>query len=161
MTTETLDLPPIQADLLEAAPPPAPMTEIAVAASQAVDLERLDLSTLAIAKFGAWREDAKKAEQVATAVHDLSTATKCKEARSLRERTINAPLANARKVEKALKSKLKATSAAVGDELTAIEAEYTRLARFLPVERAVFGLIAMVAVVLVGIAITKLFGAHP
>jgi hypothetical protein len=42
-----------------------------------------------------------------------------------------------------------------------IEAEYTRLARFLPVERAVFGLIAMVAVVLVGIAITKLFGAHP
>lgn len=45
--------------------------------------------------------------------------------------------------------------------LARIENEYTRLARFLPIERAVLGLISMVAVVLIGIAVAKLFGGHP
>lgn len=128
MPSDTIDYPPIQPDLLDtAAPPPAQRTEIAVASAQAVDIERLDLTTLALAKFGDWRTAVKQAEKVATAVHDLSTATKCKEVRSLRERTINAPIAEARKTEKALKSRLKATSTAVGEELERIETEYTRI----------------------------------
>ena len=36
---------------------------------------------------------------------------------------------------------------------------YTKLARFLPVERAVFGIVGIIAVALVGIAIGRIFGA--
>jgi hypothetical protein len=42
-----------------------------------------------------------------------------------------------------------------------IEAAYTTLSRFLPVEKSVFGIIAMIAVALIGIAVVKLFGSHP
>lgn len=38
--------------------------------------------------------------------------------------------------------------------------EYTRLSRFMPVEKAVFGIIAMISVSLIGIAVVKLFGGH-
>lgn len=38
---------------------------------------------------------------------------------------------------------------------------YTKLARFLPVERAVFGIVGIIAVALVGIAIGRIFGAAP
>jgi len=42
-----------------------------------------------------------------------------------------------------------------------LEAEYTKLARFLPVEKAVFGLIGIVAVLVVGYMFTRIFGGHP
>jgi len=38
---------------------------------------------------------------------------------------------------------------------------YVRLARFRPIEMAVFGLIGLVFTVLVGIAVVKLIGGHP
>lgn len=37
---------------------------------------------------------------------------------------------------------------------------YTKLARFLPIERAVFGIIGIIAVALIGIAIGRIFGGH-
>jgi 3D (Asp-Asp-Asp) domain-containing protein len=40
-----------------------------------------------------------------------------------------------------------------------IEEEYVKLARYIAVEKSVFGLITMVAVALVGIAVVKLWGA--
>ena len=44
--------------------------------------------------------------------------------------------------------------------LLRFEAEYVKLARYIAVERAVFGLIAIVAVALVAIAVPKLFGGN-
>ena len=40
------------------------------------------------------------------------------------------------------------------------EEEYVKLARYIAVERAVFGLIAIVAVALVTLAVPRIFGAH-
>jgi len=48
----------------------------------------------------------------------------------------------------------------LGKDVRRIEAEYVKLARYIAVERAVFGLIAMVAVALVGIAVIKLWGGQ-
>jgi len=98
---------------------------IAITRPSEVDLEKLDLEGLALAKFDASRAASKAAaEKLTDVVHDLSTPSKIADAKSLRERLINAPLAEARKVEKALKSKLSATSKAVGAALVTIEADF-------------------------------------
>ena len=116
MTTDTLDLPPIDT------------TPIAAAASTALaplDFEKLDLAKLAVAKFGDWRGDVAKARKTLDgAVHDLSTQAKVDEAKSLRFRLIGQPRADARKVSKALKSKLAAVSKTVGAEEDAAVAAY-------------------------------------
>ena len=113
---DTLDLPPIDT------------TPIAAAASTALaplDFEKLDLATLAVAKFGDWRGDVAKARNTLDgAVHDLSTQAKVDEAKSLRFRLIGQPRADARKVSKALKSKLAAVSKTVGAEEDAAVAAY-------------------------------------
>lgn len=117
MSTETLEFPPIE----------EPRAAVATIDPGAVDLAKLDLQTVALAQFGRAHEDVKKAVETLTGVeHDLSTPTKLAEAKSLRHRLIGQPLAEARKVSAALKSKLTAVSKAVGTELTAIETAFDR-----------------------------------
>ena len=104
---DTLEFPPIAA--------PALRTEVATAAAGALDLEKINLTDLALAKFGDWRGAvaAVKANLGSLAL-DLSTQARVNDAKSLRERLINVPRAEARKVSKALKSRLAATSKDVG-----------------------------------------------
>lgn len=98
-----------------------------VATTQAADiaLDDIDLQRLALAYFKSSREALKAAtDKLSDVVHDLSTAGKLADAKSLRHRLINVPLAEARKVSGGLKSKLTAASKAVGAELVAIEAGF-------------------------------------
>lgn len=108
---------------------PAARTDVAVAAGQAIDLEKVDLKKLALARFGDWPAitAATKADLERTAL-DLSNQSRINEAKSLRERKINAPLATARATAKGLKSRLSDTSKAVGDELVKIEAAWADVA---------------------------------
>lgn len=108
---------------------PAARTEIATAAAGTIDIEKVDLKKLALARFGDWRADtaATKADLARTAL-DLSNQSRVNEAKSLRERTINVPLAKARATAKGIKSKMADTSKAVGAELEAIEAAWTDVA---------------------------------
>ncbi|MBT9493894.1 MAG: hypothetical protein IV107_16465 [Paucibacter sp.] len=118
--SETLDFPEIDAPV---------RTEIAAAAANALDLSKINLTDVALAQFGKWREKSAEARKTLAGVqHDLSTQTKIDDAKSLRHRLINTPLAEARKVSKALKSKLNTVSAEVGAELTAIESDYADVA---------------------------------
>lgn len=117
MNADTLELAPIEGE-------PA-RTEVATAAAAAIDITAVNLTDLALAKFGPWREDTKKAKAEFTAlVLDLKTQSAIDEAVSLRNRKIKQPLADARKTAQALKSKLSAVSKAVGDELPLIEAAW-------------------------------------
>lgn len=98
-------------------------TAIAQVKPGELDLTKIDLEAVALAKFA----DARAAIATATAklsgvVHDLSTPSKLADAKSLRYRLIGTPLAEARKTSAALKSKLTAVSKVVGAELTSIEA---------------------------------------
>lgn len=105
--TETLDLPPI-ADVLP------PQQE---APALPTDLKRIDLQAVALAQFGDWRTDVAAARKnLGTLALDLSIPARIAEAKSLRERVINAPRAQVRKVSKALKSKLAAVSKTIGAE---------------------------------------------
>jgi hypothetical protein len=119
MSTDTLEFPPIE-DI------PVTRTELAAAANAAVvDIEKVDLTKLALAKFGPWREQTATAKAEFTAlVLDLATQSGIDDAISLRSRKIKQPLADARKTAEALKSKLSAVSKAVGAELPLIEAAW-------------------------------------
>ena len=109
----------------EIAAPAEPRTEVATAAAAALDLERLDLTKIALAGFGDWRGAlASTTANLGSLALDLTTAAKCKEARTLRQRLIGTPVAEARKTATAIKSKMASTSKAVGAELEAIEAAY-------------------------------------
>ena len=79
---DTLEFPPIAA--------PALRTEVATAAAGALDLEKINLTDLALAKFGDWRGAvaAVKANLGSLAL-DLSTQARVNDAKSLRERLIN------------------------------------------------------------------------
>jgi hypothetical protein len=126
MTINILDEPRPVAD---AAPAPSPRTEVATAAASALDLTKVNLTDVALAQFGNWRETVAAARKTLAGVqHDLSTTAKLKDAKSLRQRLINAPLADARATSAALKSKLTAVSAEVGEELALIEADYKGVA---------------------------------
>ena len=82
-----------------------------------IDLKKLDLQDVALARFGPWRADvARVKDELGSLVLDLSIPARITEAKSLRERLINQPRANVRAVSKALKSKLTAVSKAVGAE---------------------------------------------
>lgn len=110
--TAELELAPIEAE---------PKTDL-----QPLDLRKIDLTDVALAQYGDWRKDvAATKANLATLVLDLSTPTKIKEARTLRQRLIGDPLATVRKVAAGIKSKMAATSKAVGAELEQIEAAYT------------------------------------
>lgn len=119
-TTE-LDFPPIDTA------PPATQTAVAVAASQALDLEKMDLRTIALSAYKPAREQAAQAAKtLAGVVHDLSTQAKVDAAKSLRQRLINAPMADVRKITKGIKSKLAAASKAVGEEEDQVLAEFDK-----------------------------------
>jgi len=114
--TDQLDFPQIES---------ASTAVAATAPEGALDFEKVDLKTIALAQFGDWRKDVTDVEAKLTGVvHDLSTQTKVDDAKSLRHRLINVPLAKQRKVSKALKSKLNDVSKDVGAELEAIESGY-------------------------------------
>lgn len=118
MSTDTIDFPPIDAAA------PVSSTVAAVAALQP-ELAQLDLQAVALAQFNGSYAAVKAARETLAGVqHDLSTPTKLADAKSLRNRLINVPLADARKVSAGLKSKLTAVSKAVGTELTAIETAF-------------------------------------
>lgn len=92
--------------------PPTPVDQ-----ATAPDLAKIDLQAVALAQFGDWRSDVAAATKKLTGVVlDLSTQTKVDEAKSLRQRTVNTPIAEVRKVSKALKSKLASVSKAIGAE---------------------------------------------
>lgn len=100
-------------------------TEVATTKAVDVALQDLDLQAIALAHFDASRVAVKTAtEKLTDVAHDLSTAGKLADAKSLRNRLINIPLAEARKVSAGLKSKLTGTSKAVGAELASIEAGF-------------------------------------
>jgi hypothetical protein len=132
--TDTLDFPTID-DAALAAAPPAPKNQVAAAAAAAavaVDIDKIDLLTLALAKFNPSRKQLADATKTLTgAVHDLSTQSKIDDAKSLRQRLINAPLADARKVSKGLKSKLKSVSDDVGAELETIETGFAEASKLI------------------------------
>lgn len=113
MSTDTLELPPIDADMIDEDPSTALADKIDGA--QVVDLKKVDLTDVALARFGDWRKDVDAATKALKGtVHDLSTQSKIDEAKSLRWRLIGQPRAEARKVAKALKSKLAKVSKDVG-----------------------------------------------
>lgn len=116
MNTDTLEFPTVEI---------VPMPVAAPAAPAALDMEKLDLTALAVAKFGDWRGGVAKARKTLTgAVHDLTTQAKVDEAKSLRFRLIGQPRADVRKVSKGLKSKLATVSKAVGAEEDAAVAAF-------------------------------------
>jgi hypothetical protein len=103
----------------------APQSSVATTKAADLAIEDIDLQKIALAHFDVSNVALQTARQKLTGVvHDLSTATKLAEAKSLRERLINAPLAEARKVNKGLKAKLTAVSKAVGARLESIEAGF-------------------------------------
>lgn len=98
---------------------------LATVEAKPLDFAKIDLNALALARFGPWREAVDKVTKTLDGVaHDFSTQAKIDEGKSLRQRLINRPLADARAVEKDTKSKLSRASKAVGAELALIEAEY-------------------------------------
>jgi hypothetical protein len=98
-------------------------SSVAVAKQSPAELAKIDLTAVALAQFGDWKADQAEAkEKLAGLVLDLSTQSRIDEAKSLRHRTINQPIAEIRKVSKALKSKLASVSKAVGaEEESAVE----------------------------------------
>lgn len=124
--TDTIEFPTIDAAAI-AAPVASAATQVAVVAPDAtkIDLAKIDLEAVALAHFEASRAAlAVATEKLTGVVHDLSTAGKLADAKSLRHRLINIPLADARKVSTSLKSKLTATSKAVGATLVSIESGF-------------------------------------
>lgn len=122
---ESLMFPEIDAAALKPASAPTSPAALAVIPPANIDLAKLDLEAVALAQFDASLTAITTATKTLTGVvHDLSTAGKLADAKSLRQRLINAPLADARKVETALKSKLTAVSKAVGAKLVIIEADF-------------------------------------
>lgn len=89
-------------------------------AAAAIDLSKINITDIALAQFGQAERDLEAAEKALKNVqHDLSTPKKLSDAISLRQRLVNQPRADARKVSKALKSKL----TSVAGEVTAREGE--------------------------------------
>lgn len=106
----------------DAEPAPVKKSIVGLARANDIALEDIDLQSLALAYFAPSREALKTAtDKLADVVHDLSTAGKLADAKSLRHRLINLPLAEARKVSGRLKSKLAAASKEVGAELGDLE----------------------------------------
>lgn len=120
-----LDFPPIA----EAAPA---LAVVASAQPTTPDLAKIDLKAVALAQFGDWRTEAEAATKKLTGVVlDLTTQSKVDEAKSLRQRTVNTPIAEVRKVSKALKSKLASVSKDIGAEEEAAVAAWTAVGELL------------------------------
>lgn len=123
MNAQALDFP----DIEEAAQVAALAPKLA-----SIDLAKVDLTDVALAQFGNWRADVAAAEKKLTGlVLDLATQSKVDEAKSLRHRTVNQPVAEVRKVSKALKSKLASVSKAIGAEEEAAVAAWGKVGELL------------------------------
>lgn len=120
-----LDFPPIA----EATPV---LAVVASAQPTTPDLAKIDLKAVALAQFGDWRTETEAATKKLTGVVlDLTTQSKVDEAKSLRQRTVNTPIAEVRKVSKALKSKLAGVSKDIGAEEEAAVAAWTAVGELL------------------------------
>lgn len=120
-----LEFPTIDADALSVGADSQASTAIAAAASGQLDIQKLDLTKLALHAFGKWREKVDGAtKQLSTLVLDLSNQSRIDEAKSLRHRLINTPRAEARAIAKALKAKLNGTKGDVETELDSIVAAF-------------------------------------
>jgi hypothetical protein len=118
--TAELDLLPIDTA------PPVAQTAVAVAASQALDLEKMDLAAIVRSGFQPARDKAAEATKTLTGVvHDLSTQAKVDAAISLRQRLIKDPVADVRKLTKGIKSKLTAASMLAGEQEEQVLAGFT------------------------------------
>lgn len=89
---------------------------LAKASESSIDLTKVSLADVALAQFGDWREQVKKAKETLNGlVLDMPTQSKVDEFKSLRQRLINVPRADARRVAKDVKSKLSKTGKIVGE----------------------------------------------
>lgn len=119
MTEDLLtDLPPIVApeDKIQREPVLTPIAALVQQqANDMAELAKVDLKAVALAQFGDWRGEVAAARKtLENVVHDVSTAAKLADVKSLRNRLINVPRAEVRKVSKAVKSRLAAVSKDVG-----------------------------------------------
>ncbi len=114
MTTDTLDSPAITSDSVASEVVDA--GALATAGDAKLDLTKVSLADVAMAQFGDWSEQVKKAKATLNGlVMEMPTQAKVDEFKSLRQRLINVPRAEARRVAKDVKSKLSKTSKAVGE----------------------------------------------
>jgi hypothetical protein len=111
----------------EAAASPAAIVLVEPAAA-AVDLSKINLTDVALAQFAPTVRDIESAEKALKDVqHDLSTPSKLKDAITLRNRLIKTPLAEARKLSTAIKSKLTAVAKDVTAHEGKLAAEFDRV----------------------------------
>jgi hypothetical protein len=114
MSENILDLPAIDESLIDS--PPIPSTKVAMATLSMPDLAKVDLTDVALAQFGPWREKVAAASaNISTLALDLSNQARIDDAKSLRHRLIGQPRADIRKTSKELKSKLAGVSKAIGE----------------------------------------------
>lgn len=101
---ETMEAPAVNWPAID----PEPVhTDVAVAAAGAVDLARVDIHAVVRAQFAAGRTEAEAAlKELGSVVLDLSNQSKITEAKSLRERRVNVPIADMRKLGKVQRSAL-------------------------------------------------------
>jgi hypothetical protein len=111
----------------EAAASPAAVVLVEPAAA-AVDLSKINLTDVALAQFAPTVRDIEAAEKALKDVqHDLGTPSKLKDAITLRNRLIKTPLAEARKLSTAIKSKLTAVAKDVTAHEGKLAAEFDRV----------------------------------
>jgi hypothetical protein len=117
MESATLDLPTIDASALDTAAPPAPKTQVATAASAAteIDLTKIDLEAVALAKFGDWKERAADVNKRHGGVifENVQSPKGFAALRAALAETKQVRF-DGQNVSKALKSKLANTSKAIG-----------------------------------------------
>lgn len=107
---ETLEFPEIR----DAAPV---RSDVAIAATQAIDLAKLDLTDVALAQFGDWRGDvAKTRAKLTGVVWHPETPKGLAELRDVRHKMTRQPRYEGTRIAKALKSKLAQVSKAIGAE---------------------------------------------
>ncbi len=114
MTTDTLEFPAITPDSV--ASDVVETGSLAKAGDAKIDLTKISLADVALAQFGDWRDQIKQAKATLTGlVLEMPTQAKVDEFKSLRQRLINVPRADARRIAKDVKSKLSKTSKTVGE----------------------------------------------
>lgn len=114
MTTETLDSTSIT--MGGTASEVVDSGALEKSSGSSIDLTKVSLADVALAQFGEWREQVKNAKDTLKGlVLDMPTQAKVDEFKSLRQRLINVPRADARRVAKDVKSKLSKTSKVVGE----------------------------------------------
>lgn len=114
MTTDTLNSTVITSDSV--ASEVVESGALAKASDSNIDLTKVSLADVALAQFGDWREQVKKAKaKLNGLVLDMPTQAKVDEFKSLRQRLINVPRADARRIAKEVKSNLSKTGKVVGE----------------------------------------------